>query len=461
MHNRRIVCLSPSDSMPGSMPRDMVSGLTIALAILCAPGLPGAQTPATDAARTGSQCAVAADEDYAFTREQPVQVGGGAMFVASRERRYMDALRGPGGEPVRYKRLHSAPAPDGQTILDAYELIYDGGEKPATIYLDAYHFDDDMRAPKGFICGAPIGLMPPGPDLFQASRQLARLAVDQGAAKDFAPIPLDAGPDGRPARGVVLDHFRMMARVTRAAASGGTPIVLDPAQRPPDALRQRTVIVAFPWTCDGRRILPRSIDLMSAQGQPAPRQGDDVAGEALAAQVPGLDVPEGSVAATFGLQAPRANDAVRITYAEPCNGAADVTLQLRQTPLRTINTPQPAMPDGVSAASNSVRLQAQVDLDGGLKYVTYVGGSRELLAAAAEAVRGWSVDPVRINNAPISTPVALQVTFRAREQTPLLVLFGNTSGSYSRAACVSRSRDHRTPAVGRRAATLARACMIS
>jgi hypothetical protein len=155
---------------------------------------------------------------------------------------------------------------------------------------------------------------------------------------------------------------------------------------------------------------------MSAQGQPAPRQGDDVTGEALATQVPGLDVPEGSVAATFGLQAPRANDAVRITYTEPCSGAADVTLQLRQTPLRTINAPQPAMPDGVSTSSNSVRLQAQVDLDGALKYVTYVGGSRELLAAAAEAVRGWSVDPVRINNAPISTPVALQVTFRRSEQ---------------------------------------------
>jgi hypothetical protein len=399
------------------MSRDAALGFTIGVTILCGTAAPQSQTPpAIEASRAGSPCAVAADADYAFTREHPVQVGGGAMFVASRERRYIDALRGPGGEPVRYKRLHSAPAPDGQTILDVYELVYDGAEKSVMIYLDAYHFDDEMRAPKGFICGAPIGLTPPGPDLFQASRQLGRLAVEQGASREFAPIPLDLGADGKPLRGVVLDHFRMMARVTRAAAAGGAPIVLDPALRPPDALRLRTVVVAYPWRCDGRKILPQAIDLMSAQGRPAPRQGEYATGDALAAQVPGLTVPEGSVAATFGLQAPRPNDAVRITYADQCNGAADVTLLLPQTPARPVHTPQPAMPDGVTAKSASVRLQAQVDLDGGLKYVTYVGGARELLAAATEAVRGWTFEPARINNAPISTPVAVQVTFAGREQ---------------------------------------------
>lgn len=372
-----------------------------------------AQPPAPDAARPATACPVAEDPAYAFTPERAVQVGGGAMFVGSRERRYLEALRGPAGEAIRYKRTGSRPASDGQAILDAYELTYDGLESAVTIYLDAYHFDDAMRAPKGFTCGTPIDLAPPGPDLFQASRVLVRLAVEQGASRDFAPIPLDGEP-GAPPRGVVLDHFRMMARVTRAAAASGKPIVLDPAVRPPDSLRQRTVVVAYPRTCEGRTIPPQAIELMSAQGQPAPRQGDDAAGEALAALVPGLEVPAGSIGATFGLQAPRANDSVKITYAEACAGAADAVVTLRLTPLRPISTPEPVMPADATVPPGAVRLQAQVDLDGALTHPAYVGGPRELLDAAIQAVRTWTVEPVRINNAPLSTPVALQVKFLPR-----------------------------------------------
>lgn len=384
-----------------------------ALALALAAATPAlAQPPAPDAARPATACPVAEDPAYGFTPERAVQVGGGAMFVGSRERRYLEALRGPAGEPIRYKRTGSRPAAD-QTILDAYEVTYDGLESPVTIYLDAYHFDDAMRAPKGFTCGTPIELPAPGPDLFQASRVLLRLAVEQGPSRDFAPIPLEGEP-GAPLRGVVLDHFRMMARVTRAAAAAGKPIVLDPAVRPPDSLRQRTVVVAYPRTCDGRTIPPQAIEVTSAQGQQAPRQGDDAAGDALAALVPGLDAPPGSIAATFGLQAPRANDSVKITYAEACGGTAEAVVPLRLTPLRPISTPEPVMPADATAPPRAVRLQAQVDLDGALTHATYVGGPRELLDAALEAVRTWTVDPVRINNAPLSTPVALQVKFLPR-----------------------------------------------
>jgi hypothetical protein len=284
---------------------------------------------------------------------------------------------------------------------------------PVTIYLDAYHFDDELRAPKGLTCGAPIGLAPPGPDLFQASRHLVRLALEHGTTRDVAPIPLDLNA-GNALHGIVLDHFRMMALVVRAAATAGKGIALDPGVRPPDSLRQRTVVVAYPLRCADRSIAPQTISLVSAQGQHAPRQGDHVSGEALATLLPGLEVPPGSVAATFGLQAPRTNDAVTITYAEACGGIADVTLQLPQTPLRSLNTPEPTLPAGARATTGSIRLQAQVDLDGGLKYGTYVGGPRELLEAAIQAVRGWTVDPVRINGAPISTPVVLQVRFQPR-----------------------------------------------
>jgi hypothetical protein len=408
------------------MARIWVVGCAVLIVVVCGRPASLSQLPPAPADQPGtgvetggqasSQCAVADDAGYGYTPEQAVQVGGGAMFVASRERRYLDALRGPAGEPVRYKRTGTTTLePNAVSIIDVYEVVYDGAERPLTLYLDAYHFDDALRAPRGLICGTPIALTAPGPDLFQSSRFLVMLAVEQGGSRDFAPIPLDTVSDGtRTRRGIVLDHFRMMARMTRVAAAAGKPIVLDPAIRPPDSLRQRTVVVAYPQTCEARSIAPRSIELLTQQGQQAPRQGQYDTAEELGMLVPGLDAPPGSVAATFGLQVPRPGDVVKITYADSCGGPAYVTVPLEQTPLRPLHTPEPTLPEGVTVTRDTVRLQAQVDLDGALRYITYVGGPRELLQAATHAVRGWTVEPVRINDAPISTPIVLQVKFLPR-----------------------------------------------
>src|SRR5688572_2841265 len=104
------------------------------------------------AAPPASTCAVAEDPTYGYTTENPVQVGGGAMYVKAREQRYLDALRGPGGQSIQYKRIGSVPqSPNSRTILDRYEVTYGGLEQPMTLYLDAYHFWTP-RAPKGLIC---------------------------------------------------------------------------------------------------------------------------------------------------------------------------------------------------------------------------------------------------------------------------------------------------------------------
>jgi hypothetical protein len=154
-----------------------------------------------------SACTIADEPEFAVTKDHPVQIGGGAMFAASRERRYLDALRGPMGETLQYRRTGSIPVdPEGRTILDRYEVTYPGLGTPVAIYLDAYHFDAGLRAPKGFICAVPFGVSPPGPDPMLASESLIELAVEQGAAKEFAPISLDA--DGSARHGVIFDRFR-------------------------------------------------------------------------------------------------------------------------------------------------------------------------------------------------------------------------------------------------------------
>jgi hypothetical protein len=73
------------------------------------------------------------------------------------------------------------------------------------------------------------------------------------------------------------------------------------------------------------------------------------------------------------------------------------------------------MPEGSALASGSVRLQVQVDLEGRLAYPTYVGGPRQLVQPAIQALRDWNVEPARMNGVPVSTPLVVQVRFRQRE----------------------------------------------
>jgi hypothetical protein len=65
-----------------------------------------------------ASCGVSDEPAFATTKDHAVQVGSGAMSVAARERRYLDALRGPMGEVLQYKRTGSLrPEKDGRTIL--------------------------------------------------------------------------------------------------------------------------------------------------------------------------------------------------------------------------------------------------------------------------------------------------------------------------------------------------------
>jgi hypothetical protein len=387
-------------------------GFVAAMFIAAGPSAFAQDPPRAAASSALSKCPVAEHADYGYKREQAIEVGGGAMYVAARERRYLDALRGPAGQVLEYKRTSAIPLhpPNSLVFVDAYEVTYEGLEKPVTLYLNAYSFADTLRAPQGFICGTPIALAAPGPDTFRASDDLVKLAVEQGATRQFKPIPLDA--DGTATHGVILDHFRVAAAAARAAAAAGTPIRLGPEAAPPDSVRQRMVIVAYPLACEGRTIPPKAVDLLAPNGAAAPRQGDFASGERLASLAAGVTIPEGSIAAVFQLAAPRPTDSVRITYAEACGSSAPaVSVLMKGTPASATKTPAPSLPAGSSLRSGVVRLQAQIDLDGAFQRPSYAGGPQELVAAAIEAVKGWRAEPMTLNGAPMSTPIVLRVEF--------------------------------------------------
>ena len=362
-----------------------------------------------------SSCGISDEPAYGTTTDQAIQVGGGAVYVAARERRYLDALRGPMGEPLTLQTDRNV-RPDfdkeGRTILDTYEVTYPGLDKPIVFYLDGYHFDDALKAPKGFTCAVPIGLSAPPPDGMLAAESLLQLAIEQGAVKDFAPISLDV--DGSGAHGVLIDHFRLIARASRTATAAGTPI--DPKKPSLELMRTRMVVVAYPLRCgDKEPVLPASIDIVPAQGPPPRRDGEIATGEAIARLLPGMNLPAGAIAATYLIDRPRASDAIKIAYPDGgCGTANDALLPMKYTNAKPAKTPQPSLPAGQRRHRSSGEAPGAHRSRRHRAALFFIGGPAALAGAAIEAVRGWTAEPARLNGAPIVTPVTLQVKFDAR-----------------------------------------------
>ncbi|HSY48806.1 MAG TPA: 2-dehydro-3-deoxyphosphooctonate aldolase [Thermoanaerobaculia bacterium] len=88
------------------------------------------------------------DPSYAFSEHAPVLVGGGFGAGSDRTYQYLNSLRGPGGELVKYDRVgtccsfKSANSPfGGEALLEVYQLSIPGvGTK--RIYFNWYETAD-------------------------------------------------------------------------------------------------------------------------------------------------------------------------------------------------------------------------------------------------------------------------------------------------------------------------------
>ena len=89
---------------------------------------------------------------YGYAEWDPIKVGGGPQG----EREYLEFLRGPQGQPVRFERRGSCcgfedeSLPFGGGMLDMYEVAYEGQETPVTLFLDMYR-REAPHAPAGFL----------------------------------------------------------------------------------------------------------------------------------------------------------------------------------------------------------------------------------------------------------------------------------------------------------------------
>jgi hypothetical protein len=354
----------------------------------------------------GAPCAVSEDPSYGYTVQNPVQIGGGALYVKARETRYLDALRGPEGQPIRYRRVGSLPQnpPNGTVILDEYEVTYDGLDKPLRLYLNAYHYWR-QDAPKGLTCAQPFRLQPIL-DEFLETRSVQALALEQGAAREFAPIPL--ARDDTSARGVMWDMFRNVAASAREAAAKGRPLS-------PLGLGQRGLIVlAYPLACGERSVRPSAIDIVSAQGPPVQQNPDRSKDAGLQVLLAASAAPDGSLAVSFPLHSVRPGDSIRIAYDGPAcaEGTTQFTLPATSTPARPIEMPDGTLPAGVADAEKRVLLQAVIDLEGAFRQATFAGGPAQLAEAAIDTLKSWRAEPARVNGTPVVSSTLLEVRFK-------------------------------------------------
>jgi hypothetical protein len=173
------------------------------------------------------------------------------------------------------------------------------------------------------------------------------------------------------------------------------------------------VVLAYPLACDGRTVAPQGIEILGNQG-PLPRSGDFVRDQAIGTLLPGIVAPASSLAARYGLAFLRPTDSVKITYAEAeCEGGAkEAVLPVKYEKARLVTSVPPVAPAGITEADPTVYFQAIIDTEGRFERAVYLGGPESLTAAARETIRQWRAQPVRVNDAPVVSPIVLQVTFR-------------------------------------------------
>ena len=100
---------------------------------------------------------IARDKTYGYTEKNPIMVGGGLSEGALNQRRFLNALLGPNGEPVIYQRLGSCCpfyTKNGifgdSGLLDRYEITFIGTKTPPIVlYINMYD-SDVLQVPVGF-----------------------------------------------------------------------------------------------------------------------------------------------------------------------------------------------------------------------------------------------------------------------------------------------------------------------
>lgn len=94
---------------------------------------------------------------YGYSQKNPIKVGGAKEGVGPlNQRRFLNALSGPNGEPVTYYRAGSCCFTKSKNalfgnkiLLDVYRVTYVGSSDTVDLFINLYDADK-LKAPKGF-----------------------------------------------------------------------------------------------------------------------------------------------------------------------------------------------------------------------------------------------------------------------------------------------------------------------
>jgi len=97
--------------------------------------------------------AITTDATYGYSKDNPVKVGGVDSGPAN-ERKYLNNLTGPNGEPVTFHRNGSCCAFETSNssfggMLDIYSVTYEGKGDTIKLYINMYD-SAKLKAPLGF-----------------------------------------------------------------------------------------------------------------------------------------------------------------------------------------------------------------------------------------------------------------------------------------------------------------------
>lgn len=100
---------------------------------------------------------VSTDPSYGLTPENPVEVGGVKNSEGPlNQRRYLNALTGPNGETISYRRAGSCCHTKSKNAfignkvpLDNYRVTWEGSNDTVSIYINMYD-STPIKAPVGF-----------------------------------------------------------------------------------------------------------------------------------------------------------------------------------------------------------------------------------------------------------------------------------------------------------------------
>jgi hypothetical protein len=359
-------------------------------------------TPGLTAAT--SQCAQAAEPGYGTTAANPIKVGGAPLYVADRSVKFMRTLRGPAGEPVRFKRLGSFEGPEG-TTLDVWLVERVGLSQH--FYLDGYR-TSEVRAPLGWLCGIETPPTGPATSASDVRRQFVEVAAATFGAADAA-ISIDG--DGSATHGVIFDHARLVGREAARVRAGDQS--LDAATLLGTLTKPRFVVVAYPVECPGREaIRARTVTVTDVNGQ-SPRSLREARGRDIANLVAGFDAAGAALAVEYDANLAIPGQ-IAIAYDEACvTAAAAKAFPIKGQGGRITTRIAGQAPTGFAVPPGGTQVQVHVyfDVKGEPQRPAFAGGDAALADAAVTAVRQFRATPPTINGAPLLQLSTVAVAF--------------------------------------------------